>query len=111
MKPTTKLALGLGGLILLSPLGLIIPAHFKAGSAWGEWGSDEIKKMLGYVPAGLEKMGPLWKAPVPDYAFKGWEGKGLPHLSFAYVIAGVLGAGVIALLAWLIGRLLAQKGD
>jgi cobalt/nickel transport system permease protein/cobalt/nickel transport protein len=63
------------------------------------------------VPAGLEKMGELWKAPMPDYSFKGWEDKGLPHLSFAYIIAGVLGAAVIALLAWLIGRLLAKKGD
>jgi hypothetical protein len=95
MKATSKMALGLGGLILLSPLGLIIPDYFKAGSAWGESGKD----------------GELWKAPMPDYSFKGWEDKGLPHLSFAYIIAGVLGAAVIALLAWLIGRLLAKKGD
>ncbi len=110
MKATTRMALGLGALILLSPLGLIIPDHFKAGSAWGEWGSDEMRKMLGYVPAGLDQAGELWKAPMPDYSFRGWEDKGMPHLSLAYIIAGVAGAGLIALVAWLIGRFLGKKG-
>jgi hypothetical protein len=111
MKTTTKLWIGIAALILLSPLGLIIPDHFKAGSAWGEWGSDEMQKMLGTVPTGLAKLGELWKAPMPDYAFKGWEDKGLSHLSFAYIISGVLGAGLITLAVWLLGKALAKKGD
>jgi len=34
------------------------------------------RKAVGYVPQGLEKLGEIWKAPMPDYAFKGWEEKG-----------------------------------
>jgi len=110
MKITTKLWIGLSVLIALSPLGLLIPEHFKAGAAWGEWGMDEIKKLVGYVPKGLEKLAPLWNAPIPDYAFKGWEGKGLSHLSFAYIISAVAGIAVIVSAALLIGKLLAKKG-
>lgn len=110
MKITTKLWIGLGVLIVLSPLGLLIPEHFKAGAAWGEWGVDEIKKLAGYVPKGLEKLAPLWNAPLPDYAFKGWEGKGLSHLSLAYIISAVAGIAVIVSATFVIGKLLAKKG-
>jgi hypothetical protein len=111
MKTMTKCWIGLGVLALLSPLGLILPDHFKAGSAWGEWGSDEFQKMIGYVPQGLQKLGELWSAPLPDYAFKGWEEKGLTHLSFAYIVSAVLGVGLVAALAWLLGKVLAKKAD
>ena len=111
MKTMTKCWLGLGVLALLSPLGLILPDHFKAGSAWGEWGADEFQKMIGYVPQGLQKLGDLWKAPLPDYAFKGWEEKGLTHLSFAYIVSAVLGVVVVATLAWLLAKVLAKRGD
>jgi cobalt/nickel transport protein len=110
MKITTKLWIGLGALIVLSPLGLLIPAHFKAGGAWGEWGIDEIKELVGYVPKGLEKLAPLWNAPLPDHAFKGWEEKGLSHLSLAYIISAVAGMAVIVSATLLIGKLLAKKG-
>ena len=109
MKITTKLWIGLGVLIVLSPLGLLIPEHFKAGAAWGEWGIDEIKKLVGYVPKGLEKLAPLWNAPLPDYAFKGSEGKGLSHLSLAYIISAVVGIAVTVGASLLVGKLLAKK--
>jgi len=111
MKLTTKLWIGLGVFILLSPLGLILPDHFKAGSAWGEWGSDEIQKMVGYVPQGLASLGELWKAPMPDYAFKGWEERGLTHLSVAYIVSAIVGVLLIALATWAIGKCLAKKGE
>ena len=109
MKTTTKLWIGLGILALLAPLGLILPEHFKAGSAWGEWGADEMQKLVGYVPKGLEKLSSLWNAPMPDYAFKGWEEKGLSQLSFAYIISAVVGIVIIVLIVLLIGRVLARK--
>jgi cobalt/nickel transport protein len=111
MKLMTKMWITLGVIILLSPLGLILPDHFKAGSAWGEWGSDEIQKMVGYVPQGLAKLGEIWKAPMPDYAFKGWEEKGLTHLSLAYIVSAVLGVALIAISTWLLGRFLTKKDD
>jgi cobalt/nickel transport protein len=110
MKITTKLWIGLGILILLSPLGLLLPEHFKAGAAWGEWGMDEIKELVGYIPKGLEKLAPLWNAPLPDYAFKGWELKGLSHLSFAYIISAVVGIVITVGASLVIGKLLTKKG-
>ena len=104
-----KLWIGLGILALLSPLGLVLPEHFKAGSAWGEWGADEMQKLVGYIPQGLEKLASIWNAPMPDYAFKGWEEKGLSHLSFAYIISAIVGIGVIVLVIIGIGKLLVKK--
>ena len=111
MKLTTKFWIGIMVLIVLSPLGLILPEHFKAGSAWGEWGADEMQKLVGYVPKGLEKLSSLWNAPMPDYAFKGWEEKGLSHLSLAYIISAIVGIGIIVLVVLVIGKLLTKKGD
>jgi hypothetical protein len=111
MKITTKFWIGLGILIVLSPLGLIIPNHFKAGSAWGEWGAEEMQKLGGYIPKGLEKLSRLWNAPLPDYTFKGWEEKGLTHLSLAYIFSALLGIVIIAIVIFVIGKLLVKKHD
>ena len=111
MKITTKLWVGIAVVILLSPLGLIIPKHFKAGSAWGVWGADEMQKLVGYIPQGLEKLSSLWNAPIPDYAFKGWEEKGLPYLSLAYIISAVAGIVITVILMLFIGKMLAKKGE
>lgn len=111
MKTTAKFWIGLAVLIVLSPLGLIIPQHFKAGSSWGEWGTDEIQQLLGYLPKGLGKLSSFWKAPLPGYAFKGWEEKGLSYLSFAYIISALAGGGLVLLIAWLIGKTLTKKDD
>ena len=91
MTLTGKLWIGIGVLIVLSPLGLIVPDQFKGGSAWGEWGLDEIQKMTGYVPHGFQRLSELWKAPLRDYTFQGWEGKDLFSMSFAYLISAVSG--------------------
>ena len=111
MKLTTKLLIGLAVLVILSPFGLIIPNHFKAGSAWGEWGAGKMEKMIGYVPKGLEKLSSIWNAPMPDYAFKGWEEKGLANLSFAYIVAALLGIAVIITAVFFIGKFLTRKGN
>ena len=111
MKTITKFWIGLAVLIILSPIGLILPEHFKAGSAWGEWGAEEMEKLVGYIPQGLAKLSGLWSAPMPDYAFKGWEEKGLPHLSFAYIISAVVGIAITVIAVLLIGRMLSKKGD
>jgi hypothetical protein len=111
VKTTTKLWLGILVLALISPLGLLLPDYFKAGDAWGEWGADSFKEMLGYVPEGLEKLSALWSAPIPDYAFSGWEEKGLSRLSLAYIFSAILGIAVTVLATTLIGRLLAGRGD
>lgn len=111
MKTTTKLWIWIGALVLLSPLGLVLPEHFKAGDAWGEWATDTIKEFFGYIPQGLEKLSSLWNAPIPDYAFRGWEEKGLPSLSFAYILSAILGITVVAVVILFIGKLLVRKDE
>ena len=70
MRTTRKLWIGLGALIVLSPLGLILPARFGAGTAWGEWSAEELRKLVGYVPKGMSAG---WNAPLPDYVARGRE--------------------------------------
>jgi hypothetical protein len=100
-----KMWIGLAVLALLSPVGLILPDKMKAGAAWGEWGADEIEKMLGYVPQGMKKIAELWQAPMPDYAFKGWDKLGLGMQSLAYIISAVIGIAVIVAIVMLLGKL------
>ncbi len=109
MKATTKLWIGLAALVVLSPLGLILPAKLGAGSAWGEWSGEEIQKMVGYLPSGMARLADLWKAPMPDYAFKGQEGAPVRALSFSYIVSGLLGGIVVGGLAILLGKALARR--
>jgi hypothetical protein len=109
MKTITKLWIGLGILAVISPIGIYLPDKLKAGSAWGEWSSDEIQGLIGYIPNGLQKLSTVWNAVLPDYAFKGWEDKGLGHLSFAYIVSAVIGIALCIGGAWLLGKLLVKK--
>ncbi|HUV04044.1 MAG TPA: PDGLE domain-containing protein [Armatimonadota bacterium] len=109
MKTATKLWIGLIALVILSPLGLILPAKLGTGSAWGEWSADEIHKMVGYVPSGMSRVSEFWKAPLPDYAFRGQENPSLRALSLSYVVSGILGAAAVAVLTILIGRTLVRR--
>ncbi len=111
MKTATKLWVALGTLAVLSPLGLILPERFHAGSAWGEWGADEIEKLVGYMPQGLKRASELWHAPLPDYAVKGWEQKGLTRLSAAYILSAAIGVAVVVAVVWLLGKLLTKKSE
>jgi len=109
MKPTRRLWWGLILLILLSPLGLILPELFKSGPAWGEWSLEEIEKMIGFVPEGLKKWADLWSAPVPEYNFAVWEKKGLLHSSLGYILSGLLGVGMVVLVTLLLGKWMRRK--
>ena len=89
-KKKTKAIYGLlVALIVLSPLGLL-----ATGTAWGEWGTDEIKdvasggRALGYVPEGM-KHGFNFKAMMPDYAVNG-----LPEMA-GYILSAVAGVAVL----------------
>jgi cobalt/nickel transport protein len=109
MKITTKLWIGLGVLAVISPIGLLLPEKFKAGDAWGEWGPEKFKDLVGYIPHGLERLSTLWNAVFPDYAFKGWEDKGMGHLSLAYILSAVIGIALCAGIAYLLGKFLMNK--
>jgi cobalt/nickel transport protein len=106
-----KMWIGLIVLALLSPLGIILPDKFKAGSAWGEWGPDEIGKMAGYIPQGMKKVADIWSAPMPDYSFTGWDQMGLGMQSLAYIVSAGVGIGIIFIVTLLFGRLAARKEE
>jgi len=102
-----RLWIGIGILILLSPLGIILPEIFKAGGAWGEWGLDEVEKIAGYVPQGFKKLSEIWKAPISDYAFSGWD-TGLKSY-IGYILSGIIGVALVIVISIFIGRILARK--
>lgn len=103
-----KLWIGLVIMALLSPLGILLPEEFNAGDAWGEWGTDTLKELLGYVPEGLEKLADLWKAPIADYNFGG-EDSPLAIQIVSYVISGILGIAITGGVIYLISRILIRK--
>ena len=100
-RPMRWLWAGLAGLLLLTPIGALAP-----GTAWGEWGADELKSLLGYVPSGLQKVGSTWTAVIPDYA-----PAFIRNPLVGYLVAAVLGAALVVGVAWLLGRLLSGRND
>jgi hypothetical protein len=108
MTTSKKLWIGIGILVILTPLGLIIPALFGAGGAWGEWGLEEIEKIIGYVPEGMKRHAERWKSPMPDYAVPG-QGRGLAGESAGYIITAVIGVILTAGAGYLLAKLLLRK--
>lgn len=90
-------------LICLSPLGLL-----ATGTAWGEWGADEIKgvvsgnKALGFVPEGM-KNGFSVKSLLPGYTVKGLpEGAG-------YILSAAAGVAIFMILFKIISSVKKSK--
>lgn len=111
---TRTLWAAVGILLILTPLGLL-----AAGVAWGEWSAEdfadpELRQQIAtasndqpppaQTPAGLERLGSLWSAPIPDYA-----PSFIRDPALGYIFAGMIGAGLIILsfllTAWLADRL------
>jgi hypothetical protein len=107
-KSIRRLWMGIGILIILSPLGIIIPAYFGAGGAWGEWSLEQIEKIAGFVPEGMKRMAGVWKAPMTNYAVPG-QGQGPAHSGIGYFFAAVIGIAVTASLVYLLAKILARK--
>jgi cobalt/nickel transport system permease protein len=91
-------------LVILSPLGLLLPAWLGAGSAWGEWSAEEVGKLTGHLPSGMSALADKWTAPLPDYAFP-WQGEAAGWLILAYVFSALVGIALILLLSWGLGKL------
>jgi cobalt/nickel transport protein len=108
MKEYRKLWLALVVLALVSPVGLYLPEVMNAGAAWGEWGVDEIKQMIGYAPAGMQRTADIWKAPIPDYAPPGQANASLPRLSLFYILSALTGIGACGGGAYVLARWLGQ---
>lgn len=110
MPALRRVVIGLGLLALLTPLGLFIPAMLNGGTAWGEWGADELQRTLGYVPQGIAQAAErAWPALLPDYALPGQSSPLV--LGLAYLLSAVLGAGALALLVLGVRRLWGKDAD
>lgn len=103
-KQKTKAIYGLIiTLICLTPLGLL-----ATGTAWGEWGADEIKdvmsggKTLDFVPEGM-KNGFSLKTIMPDYIIKGIPG------AAGYILSAVAGVAILIIIFKVIGSLKKEK--
>ncbi len=105
---TQKLWIGIGILVILSPLGLIIPKYFGAGGAWGEWGLDQIEKIAGFAPEGMKRLTDAWKAPFTNYAVPG-QGPGLIRSGLGYILAGIIGIAATAGVVYLLAKLLTRR--
>jgi cobalt/nickel transport system permease protein len=109
MRP---LWIGLGTLMVLTPLGLL-----AAGSAWGEWSPSNLadpatRAQIGAasgaalpasVPAGLAHLSSFWTAPLRGYA-----PPFLQNPAIGYVLSAMFGSGIIVLATFAI-RLFATR--
>jgi cobalt/nickel transport system permease protein len=88
-------------LIALVPLGLL-----AQGTAWGEWGADEIMNITGlsYVPS---RLGSGWSlsSVFPDYTIAG-----IPD-TLAYIISAVLGVAVLIIIFKIASSFIKEKTD
>ncbi len=110
---TRNMWVGLGVLMVLSPLGLI-----AAGMAWGEWGTSDLQDPSvrleiahasgdiappSQVPSGMQRLANAWNAPLPAYAPAFIHNKNV-----GYAASAVIGGGLIILvfsgLSWIFGR-------
>ena len=109
IRVINRLWWGIGILAFFSPLGIILPAAFKAQVAWGEWSSATIGETLGFIPSGMARLGSLWHAPLAGYALPAGNGQSLAVSSLAYLLSAII--GVVAVIAYtrLFGKCLFTK--
>lgn len=69
------------GIVLLTPLGLL-----AEGTAWGEWGREDLAKTLGFVPQGIDQAAAWWQGIFPDYSVKGVGEKA------GYILSALIGS-------------------
>ncbi len=70
---------------------------------------EEVQRLVGYTPSGMEKLADVWKAPMPDYALPGQDEAPLAHRGLSYILAALVGIGLCGtttyvLTAWLTRR-------
>lgn len=102
-KTMKKLYIGMAVLVLLTPLGLL-----ASGTAFGEWGSNELKERFGYAPAGVERGEGLWSALMPDYSIPGL-GEDFLHSSIGYLLSALVGCVLIYAAVLAIGKYLSNQ--
>jgi len=88
-------------LVVLVPLGII-----ASGTAYSEWSVDQLKSLIGYVPAGYANLTGLYHAPIPDYGTD-WASS-FAGQSLGYYLAAIIGVGLLGVVFYLIGKQLTK---
>jgi cobalt/nickel transport system permease protein len=84
-------------LAVVSPLGLLAP-----GTAWGEWGTEELTKMgLKTIPQGIAQLSGIWGAPLAGYDLPA-----LGNANLGYILSAFLGILVVSVVAWLFAKIM-----
>ncbi|WP_026886225.1 cobalt transporter CbiM [Clostridium beijerinckii] len=83
----------IGILILATPIGLL-----AKGTAWGEWGAEEISNLVGFVPKGMEE-GFQFNSPIPDYSF------GFLKEYLGYILSAIIGVTIILIIFKVLGKI------
>ena len=102
-KVLKRLLLALVVLIILVPLGLV-----ASGTAFGEWSADDIQKLVGFVPSGIQSLSGLWNPPLPDYGYPAAPA-GFIGGSLGYYLSAIIGAVVGGGALFLIGKVLTKN--
>ena len=63
-----------------------------------------MKALVGYMPQGMEQVGSLWTAMIPDYA-----PAFIRNPLLGYLFAAVIGSALVIGVTWLIGWALARS--
>ncbi|MDS0524847.1 cobalt transporter CbiM [Clostridium sp. SHJSY1] len=87
----------IGILVFATPLGLL-----ATGTAWGEWGADEMKELIGYVPKGMEN-GFQFNSPLPDYNFSNMKAY------IGYILSAIIGVILILSIFKIISKINLKK--
>jgi hypothetical protein len=82
---------------LLTPLGLL-----AEGTAWGEWGAEDIAASLGFAPRGIEQAASWWQALLPDYSVKGLGER------TGYILSALIGSALAYLAAVAYAKIIAR---
>jgi cobalt/nickel transport system permease protein len=91
----------LGAAAVATPIGLL-----ASGTAWGEWGVDELQNMgLGFIPQGLQNIAGWWPAPLPDYGF--------PRMGAVtgYILSAFIGIGMVVFLLLMLGKRISRHNS
>jgi cobalt/nickel transport protein len=94
----------------VSPVGIYLPMKFNARDAWGEWSTETVEKLIGFVPEKLKETAELWKAPIPDYNL-GDDKSTFTVQAVSYVLSGAIGIALCILLLFGVSKLLVKKSE
>ena len=92
-------------LVICVPVGLI-----ASGTAFGEWGTDELQQDYGSVPAGFASLTGLWHAPLDGYDLPG-NHETIPTQTPGYYVSAIVGCLVVGGVAFLVSKALIKRSD